>query len=414
MSSRKKLLFINQYYWPDEAATAQLLDDLARWLVGVGHTVTVLCGSSRYAGQAASLPGTSVRNGVRIERMGGTNWGRCRTGGRLMDAATFMAAARLRLAGLEKHDIVVSMTSPPWVGSLGVWYQARHQVPMLLWMQDIYPDVAERLGALANPVLRRALHGLSGMIYRASARVVVLAEGMARTLRNNRVSRDKLRVIPNWANTEDITACPVRENRFRAEQGWGGEPIIMYAGNAGLAHDIDTMMELLALLQQETPALRFVLVGDSPRHVRIMETARRLNIRRATWLPFQPRSALGELLGAADAHLVAQKPEVEGLLFSSKFYGAVAAGRPVVAVGPAASDLGRSILDANLGAVVENGKAGAGVEAAQKALCMARGADGTVSRIRAWAEGHASHRVRLPQLGQVLEELMDGTAGATW
>jgi len=413
MSARKKLLFINQYYWPDEAATAQLLDDLAQWLAGNGHCVTVLCGRSRYAGGAAPPPGSSVRKGVRIERVCGTDWGRCRAGGRLMDAATFMAAARMRLAALEKQDLVVSMTSPPWVGSLGAWYQARHHVPMLLWLQDIYPEVAERLGALANPALRGALHGLSGLIYRASARIVVLAEGMAKTLQARRIAPEKLRIIPNWANTEDIPAAPVRKNRFRADQGWGDDRILMYAGNVGLAHDIDTMMELLALLQEETPNLRFVLVGDSPRHARVMETARRLNIRRATWLPPQPRAALGDLLGAADAHLVAQKPEVEGLLLSSKFYGAVAAGRPVVVVGPASSELGRHVLDADLGTVVESGKAQAGVRAAKRALCMARNADSTVARIRAWAERHASHLVRLPQLGRVLDELLDGKATAT-
>lgn len=401
-----RLLFINQYYWPDEAATAQLLGDLAESLVVSGHHVTVLCGRSRYA-CAEPLPrGSFEHRGVRIERTGGSDWGRHTMKGRLMDNASFLVAAWRRLAALPRHDLVVAMTSPPWVGRLGVCYHERHRVPLVLWLQDIYPEVAERLGALRNPVLRHILRGQSTRIYQAGARIVVLGESMAATLTKRGVGREKLRVIPNWAHLDEIRATPVDENPFRQEQGWANERVLMYSGNVGSAHDIETMVALVARLAKEMPSMRFVLVGDSPRHARLMEDVKRVNVTRTTWLPSQPRARLGDLLGAADAHLVAQKAETEGLVFPSKFYGIVAAGRPVIFVGPRSSELGRIVLDARLGTAVEPGRAADGVSAARQALLMTRDERGVVPRIREWAEQHASHQARLREFGVVVEEVL--------
>ncbi len=402
----KRLLFINQYYWPDEAATAQLLADLAQSLVRDGYGVTVVCGRSRYA-CAGNLPsGTFDHRGVRIERVSGSDRGRHSLAGRLMDMATFMVSAGRLLAGLPRHDLVVATTSPPWAGVLGMRYHAQNQVPFVLWLHDIYPDVAVRLGALRSHFLRRALHEQSVRTYRAAARIVAPAKSMAGTLAAHGVAENKLRVIPNWANLDEIRAAPVHSCRFRGEQGWSEDPVLMYAGNMGRAHEIDTMLALAALLQKKEPSMRLVVVGDSPRHTRFMEEAKRLNMTRITRLPAQPRSRLGELLGAADAHLVAQKVELEGLVVPSKFYGCVAAGRPVIFVGPRSSEIARQVLDAHLGTVIEPGGAEAEVSHAKKTLFMARHEEGAVSRLRQWAEEHASHRVRLAQFGELLKEVL--------
>ncbi|MGE3821026.1 MAG: hypothetical protein AB7I30_16560, partial [Isosphaeraceae bacterium] len=45
---RKRILFINQYYWPDHASTAQHLTDLAESLAAEGHDCHVLCAQGSY------------------------------------------------------------------------------------------------------------------------------------------------------------------------------------------------------------------------------------------------------------------------------------------------------------------------------------------------------------------------------
>ena len=65
-----RVLLINQYYWPDVAATAQILTDLAEGLAGFGHEVTVICSRRSYTGDDnRELCKKEVRNGVSVVRV---------------------------------------------------------------------------------------------------------------------------------------------------------------------------------------------------------------------------------------------------------------------------------------------------------------------------------------------------------
>ena len=401
-----RILFINQYYWPDEAATAQLLSDLAEDLAHHGHDVTALCGRGRYSRAEKLSAGVCRNERVRVERVEGSDLGRHARAGRLMDGLSFYLAAKARLLALAKHDLVVTMTSPPWVGRLGLFFSRRHGVPLVLWLQDIYPEIAERLGVLRNRFLRGFLHAQAAKIYSESRRIVVPGEDMKRSLASRPETAGKIVTIPNWADLEKIRFSSVTENRFRIEQGWAGDHVLMYSGNMGPPHDTETILALLVLLQKEISSLRFVLVGDTPRHDKLMEQARRMGIIRNTRLPAQPRERLGELLGAADAHLVSQRTETEGLLVPSKFYGIVAAGRPVVFIGPPSSEVGTRVIQSELGVVVEPGHAETGIQAVRKVLFMGREENGSGRHIREWAQAHAARPMRTRRFQQLLEEVL--------
>ncbi len=399
-------LFINQYYWPDEAATAQLLTDLAEDLVNAGHTVTVLCGQGRYACNEQLEAGSFLQNGVFIERVACSDRGRYRWRDRVRDIYSFMRNAKERLKHLSPHDAVISMSSPPLVGSLGVLFHRMHRVPLVFWVQDIYPEVAEKLGVVKNRIIRKWLHLRANQIYTACARIVVPGAEMEKTLATRKGLASKLRVIPNWADLDQIRATTLEENNFRKEHGWERERILMYSGNVGEGHEQQTMLTLVALLEAELPSLRFVVVGDSPRHEELLARARGMGIPRVARFAFQPRCLLGELLGAADAHLVSQKPEVDGLMVPSKFYGIVAAGRPVIFIGSQTSEVGRHVAEARLGTIVLPGTAAAAKRSAIKVLNMVREESWVAPYIREWAEKNASRAVRTREFREVLEEVV--------
>ncbi len=399
-------LFINQYYWPDEAATAQLLSNLAEDLITAGHQVTVLCGRSRYSCAEEVKSGVSRHHGVQIERVGGSDLGRYRWEGRITDILSFMWGAGCRLRHIATPDAVIAMTSPPLVGRLGARYHRKRRVPLVLWAQDIYPEVAERLGILKSPILCRWSHAISRRIYRESARVIVPGRDMQAYLETCREAAGKVCTIPNWVDLEQVRCGPVQGNSFRKEYGWEKDRILMYSGNLGAAHEMETILPLVSVLEAEVPSLHFVLVGDTPRHKAFAEKAKNMRIHRMTCLPFQPLEKLGDLLGAADAHLVSQKPEVDGLLVPSKFYGAVAAGRPIIFIGSRTAEVGRHVMDSQLGVVIAPGQASVGVRAAKKVLLMTQDENWVVAYIRDWAQANASRAVRTRQFQALLEEVV--------
>ena len=115
--SRRKasmqILFINQFFWPDTAATGQLLTDVAREIDPKAHVVTVLCGTSVYgAVDKASAPR------VNIVRLGGVTFSRGKVG-RVISYASFFTRAALRGIRGPKPALVLTLTTPPLISLLG-------------------------------------------------------------------------------------------------------------------------------------------------------------------------------------------------------------------------------------------------------------------------------------------------------
>jgi glycosyltransferase involved in cell wall biosynthesis len=84
----------------------------------------------------------------------------------------------------------------------------------------------------------------------------------------------------------------------------------------------------------------------------VQERSAALGLANVRFRPYQPRERLAQSLGACDAHLVTLRPELEGLVVPSKFYGILAAGRAVLFVGAPEGDLQRRVREAACGAVL--------------------------------------------------------------
>ena len=143
---------------------------------------------------------------------------------------------------------------------------------------------------------------------------------------------DKIKVIGNWADRALITPLPPEESALRKE--WICF-VVGYAGNLGRAHDIDTMLAAMTLLQQratKSPSdlaarVMFVFIGGGAQRARLEREALKRGLSNFRLRPYQPKERLGETLALADVHLVSLNPKLEGLIVPSKFYG-IAAARP--------------------------------------------------------------------------------------
>ena len=83
----------------------------------------------------------------------------------------------------------------------------------------------------------------------------------------------------------------------------------------------------------------FLFIGAGHQLDTLKGEAGRRGLTNVQFRPYQPRERLAQSLGACDAHLVTLRPELEGLVLPSKFYGIIAAGRPVLFVGAADGEI---------------------------------------------------------------------------
>jgi colanic acid biosynthesis glycosyl transferase WcaI len=352
-----RVVLLNRYFYPDESATAQLLADLAFGLAERGYDVHIICSRQLYGTPESRLAASETVRGVVIHRIWTTRFGRRRLWGRAFDYASFYvtcAIALLRL--LRTSDIVVAKTDPP-LASIVAALAARCKGALLVnWLQDIFPEVASQLGANPLPAsLDRALRSLRDASLRSAEVNIVLGSRMLEYI-SARVPARKCRVIENWADGESLRPKLPGDSVLRRRLGLADKFVIGYSGNLGRAHEIETVLGAAETLSAED-RVAFLFIGGGVKMEELKASVERRSLANFHFLPYQPREQLEDSLAAADVHLVSLIPSLEGLIVPSKFYGILAAGRPVVFVGDPDGELARIIAKSRCGRVVAIGHA---------------------------------------------------------
>src|SRR5688500_13937509 len=111
-----RITLLNQYYAPDEAATAQLGSDLGEALISGGHEVLAVASTRSYADRRRRYPRREVIDGVEVHRVWSTALGRGSLPGRLTDYAFFFLGAAAKLMFGKRPDAVIVLTTPPLIG----------------------------------------------------------------------------------------------------------------------------------------------------------------------------------------------------------------------------------------------------------------------------------------------------------
>jgi colanic acid biosynthesis glycosyl transferase WcaI len=200
-----RILFINQFYVPDTAATGQLLADVAEELAGRGHDVHVVCSRRAYNGGGPALAGEQLVNGVHVHRLGATGFGRKRMVGRILDYASFYLLALHQAFALPRMDVCVALTTPPFIALVALLLRRLRGTRMVVWTMDLYPEIAVALGVLKERcLLRRVLARLSRRVYRTAGAIVSLGEVMAQRLVEAGAPREKIAVVHNWVPREAV------------------------------------------------------------------------------------------------------------------------------------------------------------------------------------------------------------------
>jgi glycosyltransferase involved in cell wall biosynthesis len=362
-----RILFINQYYWPDCASTAQHLADLAEALAELGHECHVLTSQSRYQPDSPRPAKYALHQGVHIHRVRATSCGRRATWARYTDYLSFYAAAMVKALTFPRCDLVVTLTTPPIIGLIGVllkWLRgARH----VYWSMDLHPDASLALGRMRTGTLYvRLVAWLSRFVYRHADKVVVLGPYMAQRIAAKQVPSERIVTIPVWSRREEIYPIPRAANPLRKALGLEGAFVAMYSGNLGLAHSFDEFLVAARLLRERRDIV-FLFVGGGPRLSDVKGACQRDGLSNVRFHDYFPREQLHASLSLADAHLISMRPEMTGIVVPGKLYGVMAAARPAIFVGPEHCEAADAIRHVGCGFTIHSGD-GSGLAAALEKL----------------------------------------------
>ncbi len=350
-----RILLLNQVFYPDVAATAQHAHDLARHLVKHGHEVQVISSRSIYGEKGATLSKHEVVDGIDVHRVGKSIFGKAGIVARIADFKLFYMAATVKALMLPRADVVVAFTTPPFIALLGWFLRVLRGSKYVYWVMDMYPDVPVACGVMKDDgFVTGVLEGINQFCLRRADRVVVLGRCMLEKVRAKKVDHGQVVHIGVWSDETEVAPVPREANPYRQEWGFGDRFVVMYSGNFGLAHDVDTMLQAAKRLKDDD-RIRFAFVGGGKKKSVVDDFVKTHELKNCVTAPYQPREKLGASLSCADLHLVSVLEGLEGCIVPCKLFGAMAAGRGAVYIGNPSSEVARVLMEHDAGVLVRQG-----------------------------------------------------------
>ncbi|WP_049927388.1 glycosyltransferase family 4 protein [Halopiger goleimassiliensis] len=360
-ASSPSVVLVSQFFDPDTSANSILLSDVAYGLADRGVDVTVVTTQPSYTDddRTSKQPTSEVVDGVQIRRLPATRFDRnAGLAKRMLNELSFFLAAFVYLAVRKRGDVLLLPTSPTFMPIAG-WplrYRGYRPVPIVM---DLYPSMAVALDYLeADSPIRRVWDWLNRRAYPKAELTVTIGERMAERIQAE-YGPIPVRVIHNWEDGEFIEPTEKADNEFARRHGFDAQLTVLYSGNLGRHHELESVLEAATALEEDddVTGFEFVFIGDGGTKEKLQRMARERDLESVQFLPYQPEEELPKSLTSGDVSLVTMRRAVEGLCVPSKFYTALASGQAVLAVATPTSEIARVVERTDCGLVVEPGDA---------------------------------------------------------
>lgn len=356
LSSRKKLLIATQFYPPDYAATGQLIAELATQLSRLGLRIRIFTAQPGYAFQKESASQYEISEETIIQRSRSSRFLPKRIRGRTINGLIFCVRTALHLIKFaRRQDTLLLTTEPPYLPFLGYLAHRFFGLSYVCVLYDLYPDVAVELQVVnQNHLLARFWDWCNRLTWKHAQGIIVLSPTMKnRVTAKNPAIADKVYAIPSWSDPIHIKPIDKQNNWFAQKYNLSDRFTVLYSGNLGRCHDMETI--LAAAFDLKDDPVQFVFIGHGAKLQGCQNYVQEHQLDNCLFLPYQDKEVLPYSLTACDLSLVSISPGLEGLVAPSKLYGILAAARPVAAICEPHSYLRDLLQEARCGECFDNG-----------------------------------------------------------
>jgi glycosyltransferase involved in cell wall biosynthesis len=359
-------LVFYQFFYPDDVVSSVHLSELSEGLAGLGWDVTAMPSNRSCRNDSQKHPPQETWKNIRIERVWRPPLQQASFLGRIGNAMWMIASWSWIALTSRPPDAVILGTDPILsVLVARVWKWRHPKTRVAHWCFDLYPEAAIADGMLPSSGLAaRTLRRLLAPAYRCCDMIVDIGSCMRRKLQEHGSKAKQCTIVP-WALAEPPSATPV-ESTERMEVFGEAKLGLLYSGNFGRAHSYESILRLADRIAPAGARVAFSVRGNSVEELRCA-TAGRPYVR---FVPFAAPDRLEARLSAADIHVVSLREAWTGTVVPSKFFGALAAGRPVLFAGSPDSAIAQWIREFRVGWVLTDETMDA-VAAELESLCRA-------------------------------------------
>lgn len=329
-----KILFISQYFWPENFR----INDLALGLSEKGHDVTVLTGIPNYP-QGQFYPGYGVfskrrqdHGGVRVVRVPIIPRGKGGTFQLIVNYLSFTVFAAFLgpLYCRDHYDLIFFSLSPFTEGIPAMLFKKIKKAPTVFWLQDIWPESLSATGAISSPFVLKMVRTLVRSIYRECDMILTQSRVFSSYIERDGISPDRIRYFPNSAEDlyKPVTLEADASERTNIPPGFK----VVFAGNIGTAQDFGTILSAAERIKHYND-IHWVIIGEGRMRPWVEEQVKMRGLSETVHLIGRyPMETMPRFFALADVLLVTLKREpIFALTIPGKVQSYLACARPIIA-----------------------------------------------------------------------------------
>ena len=342
----KKLFFFTEFYHPVQNTTGYYVTKIVHAAArSLGVPVTVCCAVPC----ADELP---AGRHFHVDRIRAGQYDKNATAQRIFKHALLTIKFTLRaLQKVKRHDVVFAVTNPAFLMVALAMLRKLKSFRYVLLVYDVHPENLIPAGlAKRNSLRYRLARRCFNWAYRSADQLIVIGRDMEEVIRGKVGPACRIVQIPNWADVDKVKPQPKEVNALIRAHGLLDKRVFLFAGNLGRVQGIANLLE--AIRRVQSPSAAFLFVGDGVFREEIETFAREHPDKAVIHLGPMPMSAQPTFLNACDVAFVTLDAAMYGLGVPSKSYFAMAAGKPLLLVADAESEIGRVIFEEDIGWVV--------------------------------------------------------------
>lgn len=365
-----RIVYLVQYYPPEQASGLQLVEDLLEGFAKHGwdidlYTPTPTRGITKEVRKEYTKKRIEKKydGKLSIHRMHLYREG---TGfiPRALRYALFSIECFWKAATVPA-DFIFTGSGPPTQGVVVGLAKKVSGKKVIYNLQDIFPDSLVTSGYCGeDSILMKIGHAMENFTYRNADHIITITDDMKTNIMKKGVPEEKISVIRNWIDTDKVRPVPRNENTLFDELKLSRDKFyVVYAGNIGKVQGIEVIVEAAKLLN-EYADICFLIIGNGSEEDRIKQMIVDKGLKNTLIFPLQPSDRAAEVYSMADVCVIPCKPGTGGSGMPSKTWTIMAAGAPIIASFDRNSEMERTIEDANCGYCADSGDA----EALSKAI----------------------------------------------
>lgn len=352
--SVKKLWIISEIYYPVKTSTGYYVTEIAEYLAKKGIDVHVICTGATYnEGECSTLLKEETHKGVKIHRVIIANidknnfFKRCLR----LFLSSFCIFFKI-LSSVKRGDDLLVVTNPAFLILMMPYVAWQKKIDYTILVHDIFPENLVAIKKLSSSSFAyKLLKRIFDKAYSKACLCISLGRDMNEILASKIHTDTAILQIPIWSENEDVYPLDKNETALCNELSLKEKFIFQFAGNLGHAQGIDNLLDAVRMIDNRN--IHFLFIGGGARSSEIASFIRNNENGNVSLIGFQDRSRQNDFLNSCDVGIVTLSDGMYGLGVPSKSYNIMAAGKPILYVGDARSEIALCIDEFHLGWVVE-------------------------------------------------------------